>query len=353
MIYIARDFEDRDGLRDVRTQRPTIHKSKQPAIHDWCPSRNLRSDITPQVRHLTARAYLFRLSQWSTKTIEFANENPYMYLFPLVELISKIHVLSTTSLNGSAEINSIEEERKLLQNPDMTFRAWEVKVLGYYIEKFERFHVQFRSKANVSEDRYPAYFKTKATDVQERISFAKTELCFHREALQLEVGVLSIEASKNSISEAIAVKRLSQLAFFFIPLSYVNSLYGMNIAEWTGSGVKFWIFVATSVAITILTFLFWQAFDSFANWRQTNGAVRWANHWDLLKESWTAKRMDDFFYHMDVYGYRSFRLIKHCWQLFQRLSACCKFDANRDSNASRDSDVRSKSQSYTEVGGEA
>ncbi len=74
---------------------------------------------------------------------------------------------------------------------------------------------------------------------------------------QIAIGTMAIQESRKSIQEAISVKRLTQLAFVFIPLNYVSSLFGININEMTGNGPRLWKFVATSFALLISVLTTW------------------------------------------------------------------------------------------------
>jgi hypothetical protein len=71
------------------------------------------------------------------------------------------------------------------------------------------------------------------------------------EIQQTAIGTMAIQESRRSIKEAVSAKRLTQLTFVFIPLSYAASLFGMNINEITGSGLKLWVFLVTSLALLI------------------------------------------------------------------------------------------------------
>lgn len=73
--------------------------------------------------------------------------------------------------------------------------------------------------------------------------------------MQQQLTELSIQESQRSIQEAIAVKRLTLLAFVFIHLSFATSIFGMNLNELTGVGPKVWVFVVTSL-IPIAPILF-------------------------------------------------------------------------------------------------
>lgn len=88
--------------------------------------------------------------------------------------------------------------------------------------------------------------------------------------IQIETGLASICGSQRSIEEAVSVKRLTQLAFIFIPLTYSTSLFGMNIKEMTGSGPKLWIFLLISVCISGIAFILSSLAKRITNWIKTH-----------------------------------------------------------------------------------
>ena len=51
---------------------------------------------------------------------------------------------------------------------------------------------------------------------------------------------------------------LTQLAFFFIPLSFVSSFFGMNVDEFgSDNGIKLWMFFVTSITLTSVVLIIW------------------------------------------------------------------------------------------------
>ena len=87
-----------------------------------------------------------------------------------------------------------------------------------------------------------------------------------QERIHIETGLSSIRESQKSIEEAVSVKRLTQLAFIFIPLTYTSSLFGMNIKEMNGGGPKLWIFLFVSVCISVITLLLSSFVKYVTNW---------------------------------------------------------------------------------------
>ncbi len=88
--------------------------------------------------------------------------------------------------------------------------------------------------------------------------------------IQIETGLASTRESQRSIEEAVSVKRLTQLAFIFIPLTYATSLFGMNIEEMTGSGPRLWMFLLISVCISGATFILSSFVKRVTSWIKRN-----------------------------------------------------------------------------------
>ena len=74
-----------------------------------------------------------------------------------------------------------------------------------------------------------------------------------QERIQQDTALMSIMESRRAIEESQSVKRLTQLAIVFIPLSYASSVFGMNIQEMTGNGPALWKFIVTSMALLAAT----------------------------------------------------------------------------------------------------
>ena len=76
-----------------------------------------------------------------------------------------------------------------------------------------------------------------------------------------------LEESRNAISQARVVGRLTLLAFFFIPLSFTTSFFGMNVREITGEdgpriSVWLWFVVTAPIFLVSLAVCFWSTIES-------------------------------------------------------------------------------------------
>lgn len=62
--------------------------------------------------------------------------------------------------------------------------------------------------------------------------------------------------SKKGIQQAQGVARLTMLPFFFIPLSFTTSFFGMNFAELGTGKYSIWLWFAVSVPIFAVALVF-------------------------------------------------------------------------------------------------
>ncbi|KAI9676962.1 MAG: hypothetical protein M1817_006801 [Caeruleum heppii] len=72
--------------------------------------------------------------------------------------------------------------------------------------------------------------------------------------LQTEVAHTNIETGRQSINEAKSVKSLTVLAFIWIPISAVSSIFGTNTQELSGDRLPpIWVFFLTATVVTAST----------------------------------------------------------------------------------------------------
>ncbi|MCJ1435082.1 hypothetical protein MMC27_004452 [Xylographa pallens] len=89
-----------------------------------------------------------------------------------------------------------------------------------------------------------------------------------RDRLQMKVGRWSLEESRRSIDEGKRVKLLTILAFIFIPISLVASVFGMNVQEINNSGRSIWVFFVTAIILTFIAACLWAVANLFVRWRK-------------------------------------------------------------------------------------
>lgn len=114
-----------------------------------------------------------------------------------------------------------------------------------------------------------------ASDVDERIKETLDQLDEVSTALRAEVSMLD---TKKSIAETEIVTKLTELAFFFIPLSFAASLFSMQVNE-LGDGVPVWYFVLTGCAVLLV------AYSSRLAVRSALLTSRWSRAVDAARQS--------------------------------------------------------------------
>lgn len=78
------------------------------------------------------------------------------------------------------------------------------------------------------------------------------------ETFQLLMSSISVRDSQQSIEQSQRATRLTQLAFIYIPLSFVTGIFGMNIQEINSTGLSIWVcFVTLTIIVVLTTGIFW------------------------------------------------------------------------------------------------
>lgn len=76
---------------------------------------------------------------------------------------------------------------------------------------------------------------------------------FLMDTFHLLMSSISVLDSETSIQQAQSSQKLTQLAFIFIPLNLVTSMFGMNIMEVNGSPIHAWVCVVVLVVVIACT----------------------------------------------------------------------------------------------------
>lgn len=116
---------------------------------------------------------------------------------------------------------------------------------------------QFRMYACRSSDD----FKALEPLIRDFGHFADEIGCLKRlcdQFLEQQVGKLALQDARSQMREARDLKRISYLAFTFVPLSLTASFFGMNVKELDSGPTSVWVFVVTALGILAGSFcVFW------------------------------------------------------------------------------------------------
>lgn len=72
------------------------------------------------------------------------------------------------------------------------------------------------------------------------------------ETFQILMSSISVRDSQLSIEQSQRATRLTQLAFIYVPLSFVTGIFGMNVQEISATGLSIWVCFVTLAIIVIL-----------------------------------------------------------------------------------------------------
>jgi succinate dehydrogenase hydrophobic anchor subunit len=98
---------------------------------------------------------------------------------------------------------------------------------------------------------------------------------------QAVMSTMSIIESDRAVKEAEAVTKLTNLAFFFIPLSLVAAILAMPLKEFEGSkNLKVWLWVTVSLSVMTITYsiLYWKNVVRF-----TQAAIKYLKTFEIDK----------------------------------------------------------------------
>ncbi|KAH6715080.1 hypothetical protein BKA61DRAFT_345941 [Leptodontidium sp. MPI-SDFR-AT-0119] len=230
----------RDGLEPFPPQDPNFIVSR--SRYDRWPDvpmppradpdlRLLHSATALQENTLSAR-YLSLLARMDTESRRAAEKHPIEYALPFGHILTNefvkefeswVRYLANERVSSMLE-QWLQEIAVAKRNTSLLESTAAVKALADDI--------------NVLEERGNALLKT-LTD-----------------ALTQHVGLLSIEASRESISESHRVNKLTYAAFIFIPLSLITSVFGMNVSDLGSGPTPIWLPFAISAPLLAISIVY-------------------------------------------------------------------------------------------------
>ncbi|KAL8942563.1 MAG: hypothetical protein Q9216_001607 [Gyalolechia sp. 2 TL-2023] len=107
--------------------------------------------------------------------------------------------------------------------------------------------------------------------------------------LQIDLVNTQIEESRKAMQQAEVVKRLTALAFIFIPIGTVSSAFGMNIQELSHDLPSIWVFATVAIGVAMTTVIFSTEMAITMLWAvlsviHSSGAA-WRNWWQNIQDT--------------------------------------------------------------------
>ncbi|KAK8248604.1 cora-like Mg2+ transporter protein-domain-containing protein [Phyllosticta capitalensis] len=181
--------------------------------------------------------------------------------------------LYQVSLTDELEIlNYLEETLSEINvemaNERMHFKMsfWQCSIGVYRVYLHSRFKLKRRLARSTKSASQPEVEKKRMQQLKDDYEEFSTQLDdVHRyleSTSNAHTGSMSIRESSKAIKEAEEVTKLTQLAFFFIPLTFVAGIFGMNFKEM--ADLSIWIWAVTSVVLLLASY--WVLFTTTEIW---------------------------------------------------------------------------------------
>lgn len=97
--------------------------------------------------------------------------------------------------------------------------------------------------------------------------------------LQIDLVNTQIEESRKAMQQAEVVKRLTALAFIFIPIGTVCSAFGMNVQELSHNLPSIWVFASVAIAVALISVIFSTEVAINMLWAVCSVVHSWAALW--------------------------------------------------------------------------
>lgn len=191
----------------------------------------------------TATYYEALLQNLGPEAIEAANANPIEYIFPYARLLA-LQISSQVKYLGDG-INEEEIYPDIVEN--MNALRESMKNLR------EGLAVSISSLRRHSSP--SSTYRDLLRDYEDLLNYTKQREIELKDVLSHKVSLLALKESKESIRQTQIVSRLSQLAFVFIPLTFVTSCFGMNLTALGSGKGEIWVFCVIAAALTVTIIL--------------------------------------------------------------------------------------------------
>ncbi len=188
----------------------------------------------------------------STDEAAIYDQNPVEYIIPFAQMSLVNGTFLMDIWNWKIEYN--QEEGAINLEVRYDEQTWTVNHLRQNLQALETF------TTDASSRRWKYLLpdnQRSLRDAEQQVIMLAQKMSYRASMASLRESQMAIEQAKTGIQQNERVKRLTQLAFIFIPLSFVTSLFGMNVtALGTGSATVWMVVVSIIITYVVIT-LFW------------------------------------------------------------------------------------------------
>ena len=193
------------------------------------------------------------LCSMSPSAIKTANKSPHDFLCPWITGIRRRTAMelieSERALGPFAEINHFNEEslEKITSDIDLHDSISKANITN--LKNYLFVHPTAKTPAMLHALQDLESLQSIIDGLQKRASALMTRL----------VSILALKESRKSIEQSTSTKRLTQLAYIFLPLSLSTSAFGMNTVELQHT--QLWVFFAATGVLLLISLVLWLLFS--------------------------------------------------------------------------------------------
>lgn len=181
--------------------------------------------------------------------------NSICQLLNLVETIIDTKTGYNQSKSEDYSLGDLSYHQDILKRLELRLRENISDLENHQSPQWPRSHGSNNEKTIQSKAKTVATAELLLTDFR-NLLFRTEHLSVRCQAgMSVCMNSAAIAESQRAIEQAKQVERLTRLAFFYIPLSFTTSFFGMNMRVFGSGQLHMWIWFATSVPLLLLSYL--------------------------------------------------------------------------------------------------
>lgn len=179
--------------------------------------------------------------------------NPIEYIIPYAQMI----LISATFVMDTWANKVMHPRGKTSSNLEVHYDK-QIGVLNEIRQNLDALKVFTTDNSSARWKRMIGDYERVLQSAEQQVNVVLAQKMTYRAAMaSLDESRLSIDHAKRSIQQNDRVKKLTQLAFIFIPLSFSTSAFGMNLGVLGTGTASVWMVVVTIVLVYFSTGVLW------------------------------------------------------------------------------------------------
>ena len=205
--------------------------------------------MPPKITTLQITDYLDILNNLDESAIKAADQSPTDFVLPFARVFASefsqyLHQIALLPQAGPRTLEASTQRNEGFQNDTRGVLNGRWKILQHQYWAFVCCHNSLKLFApSPAQDQVAAdyaYLEKVFVDTRHEL----------RDEIHRRDTLLSLEVSEQSIKESQSVRRLTQLAFVFIPLTFVTSCFGMNLDILSSGSAQLSTFLISALSVT-------------------------------------------------------------------------------------------------------